>query len=234
MRSQHESLGYAVALTSLSQELLGRFPRAWRSKFCDFTFDERTDLTSRSSAWDSIVLPTASSLMPEEYTTMFPEFFLHLYYNSLPFQKSLRLVWAKSKRARFHTDLLVINRSRGSREISIEKILYAPKASRPWGIHLPTTGSLCGCKSDVRWKLRWTKPKQEYGELFFLYRSSCAHTEIAVAVFVDGLKSIQVDGTLIVVQHYDTHLGGFPLDRHDRFRIKAAVRVSFPTNRGFY
>lgn len=173
-----------------------------------------------------MVLPTASAIQPEEYASIFPELFVQLYYNSAPLKSSLLRVWAKSKRARFHTDLLVMDQVPGKGEISIQKWTYAPEASRPWGIDLPDPASFCSCTGN-NWRSRWKRignpPKPRFGECFYRYRSGCKHSDVAVAIFVEGLKAIPVDGTQIVIQGYDHGQKTFPLDRSGAFKIAAAV-----------
>lgn len=160
---------------------------------------------------------------------MMPELFVQLYYNSAPFKKALLQVWAKSKRARVHTDLLVIDGPRDAKLKSIQKCIFAPENSRPWGIYLPTTHSLCGCRDyKSRWKLRYMNISGKYGECFYCYRATCGHSDIALAVFTQGLKQLEIDGTHIVVKHYNASSRCFPMDGHDYYKIKAAVRVPFP------
>lgn len=166
---------------------------------------------------------------------MMPELFVQLYYNSTPFKKALLQVWAKSKRARFHTDLLVIDGPRDGAHQSIQKWIFAPEKSRPWGIDLPAANTLCGCPAiQAGWKSRYQNNSGKYGEYFHCFTSRCGHSEIAVAVFTEGQKQVDIGGTHVVMHDFDVSKNRFPMNGHDYYKIRAAVSVSFSSRRLFY
>lgn len=135
-------------------------------------------------------------------------------------------MWVKSKRARFHTDLLVIDGLSEPSELSVRKYSFAPVTSRPWGIDLPSVSSFCRCgENDPThcWKYLYRNRKATYGERFFCFRSSCGHSDVALAVFVEGTQEMEIDGTHVVLQDYNESLTCFPLDGGGRVKINAAV-----------
>lgn len=180
--------------------------------------------------WDSLVLPAASAVMPEEYASMLPEVFFQIYYNGATLKSSLLRVWASSKRARAHTDLLVIDGIHNETGITVKKYCYSPVASRPWGVDLPPPRTFCNCATivqDPRWRKLQYNDDARFEEYFACYRSACKHVSLRVAVFAKGLQSIQVRGTQVVLQEFISDMGRFPLDSYDHFTIRPTV-VRFP------
>ncbi|KAG8732398.1 hypothetical protein FRC10_000947, partial [Ceratobasidium sp. 414] len=175
--------------------------------------------------WASIVLPTAPSVIPEEYASMFPEMFMQLYYNTAPLKSALVKTWSRSTRSREHTDLLVIEYPGDPAKRTIQKFCYAPASSRPWGVDTPLARSFCNCvenDSEVRWVRRRGFRGTKFGEYFGTLHSSCKHTVLYVAVFAKDFRQVQISGTAIVVQPYSEQLKCFPLDSHERFRFEVA------------
>jgi hypothetical protein len=174
-----------------------------------------------------MVLPTASSVLPEEYASILPELFCQLYYNCLPLTSSLLRVWATSKRARAHSDLLVINRACKVQEFSVLKLCYAPYASRPWSLDLPLAQSFCNCRggssNEPRWNRTHIKESTANREHFACYRSSCLHTDLQIAVFAEGFTMKEVNGTTVVLQKYNQRTRMFPLDTRNAYKIKVTL-----------
>ncbi|KAG9101960.1 hypothetical protein FS749_001009 [Ceratobasidium sp. UAMH 11750] len=179
------------------------------------------------SKWDSIILPTASSVTPEEYACFFPELFMQLYYNTSPLKTALLNTWSKSNRARTHSDLLVIEHPSDPTKRTVHKYSYAPSASRPWGIDTPLACSFCNCQEDDS-QLTWVRSRERrsrakvFGEYFTTLHSSCKHTVLYLAVFAKDFKLIRISGTKVAVQVYSEELRCFPLDNHERFLFKVA------------
>ncbi|KAG8718791.1 hypothetical protein FRC08_004352 [Ceratobasidium sp. 394] len=187
------------------------------------------------SHWDSMVLPGASSVMPEEFGCMLPEVFLQLYYNSRTPRSSIVGVWSKSKRCRFHSDLVIIDHAKDPAARSVQKYTFAPRYSRPWGVSLPVARSFCKCgqsNSEITWKRRSKSDKTKFGESFAVMVSSCKHFILYLAVFVGDLETIDMSGTVIVAQRYDDDRGYFPLDSYDRFKIKVTLAPNVILHRG--
>ena len=174
-----------------------------------------------------MVLPAASSVSPEEYGSILPELFTQLYYNGLPLRSSLLRVWARSKRARVHTDLFVIDRIAPAARPLVQKYMYAPESSRPWGIDLPVSYSFCACskENNSRWKKIFWAPKLKFGEQLVCYRSECGHVDLRIAIFTkDVTKCLrQASGTFVLLQDYSRDLCCFPFDGYDRFQMKISL-----------
>ncbi|KAG9080276.1 hypothetical protein FRC06_006841 [Ceratobasidium sp. 370] len=181
----------------------------------------------KSTAWGSIVLPSAAVVSAEDYASIFPEMFVKFYYNSLPLKTSLLGVWSKSKEVREHTNLLVIENPGNERTRTISKYTYAPLSSRPWGLDLPVARSFCMCSprdGDVYWKrISHQTPKAgkqskrpAFGEHFVIMQTSCKHARLYIAVFHEGFETLDIGGTTIVRQEFDLSLGAFPLDMRSR------------------
>ncbi|KAG9082862.1 hypothetical protein FS749_006510, partial [Ceratobasidium sp. UAMH 11750] len=178
-----------------------------------------------STKWESIVLPTGSSITPEEYACMFPELFTQLYYKSAPLKSALLTTWSRSHRAREHTGLLLIDKTGDPRTCTVQKYSYAPTSSRPWGVDTPFPESFCNCSNDnqaIKWVRPKRSPKPAFGEYFATLHSSCKHSVLYLAVFAKDFRLVKIGGTTVVVQSYCEELRGFPLDSHERFRFQVA------------
>jgi hypothetical protein len=154
---------------------------------------------------------------------MLPELFVQVYYYSLPLRSSLLRVWATSKRARKHTDVLLFERSKEDGNVSLQKFCNAAEGSRPWGVDLPVARSFCNCvDSDdkCRWKRTHTEKPQKFKEHFACFRSTCHHTDLQLAVFAEGFTVREINGTHIVVQDFDWSMGRFPLDDRRAYSMK--------------
>jgi hypothetical protein len=139
------------------------------------TYDSRTRCLS-------LVLPTVHSLMPSEYTHIFGEVFLNLYYFGADLRATLYRVWGKSPEARHHTGLLVMDRQTTSGMLAITKLMHAPRTRQPYGVCLPETSSVCGCTDgEPKWVF---KTEKSHGrEIIFIYLSSCCRVELQVGIY---------------------------------------------------
>ncbi|CUA74691.1 hypothetical protein RSOLAG22IIIB_05658 [Rhizoctonia solani] len=162
--------------------------------------------------WDSIVLPTASSLVLKNYAAIFPELFVHLYYFGSPLRSSLLRTWAKSEEARQHTGLLLMDRPTGRNQpFAVSKFEHAP-TSRPFGVDLPMVPSICGCwdKHPHHWSPRHTS--EAFGERFLFYTSSCCSLELHVAIYTDRRIVFEAHGTTIMEEKWDPGAESFSFD----------------------
>ncbi|CAE6434939.1 unnamed protein product [Rhizoctonia solani] len=162
--------------------------------------------------WESIVLPTALSLLVKNYVSIFPELFVNLYYFGLPLRSSLLRTWAKSEEAREHTGFLVMERAAGrNKPFGVSKFEHAPN-SRPFGIDLPMAPSVCGCwdKSPHHWSLRHSS--NAFGERFSFYISSCCSLELHVAIYTDRRTVFNAHGTMIMEEKWDPASERFSFD----------------------
>ncbi|KAG8725123.1 hypothetical protein FRC09_008135 [Ceratobasidium sp. 395] len=177
-----------------------------------------------SDHWSSLLLPTTPALVPEEWASMFPMLFTQLYYRSAPFKSAVTSTWARSNRARIHTDLLIIENPGSPSTRTVQKYCYAPAASRPWGVDMPDVRYRCGCPDSepCKWTRRETSGKPQFQEYFATLVSLCKREVLYVAVFKQGFKLVQIAGTSVVVQPYSEELQGFPLDQRDRVQFRAA------------
>lgn len=178
--------------------------------------------------WDSLVLPTADSVIPSLYSTMLPDLFVHLYYNGTAFKSTLTRIWAKCRPVRLHTGLLVMERRSRGAKLEVERFLFAPKDSRPLGVELPTPRSLCGC---------WDRPGQwvgvyshaKFSEHFSFLRSTCCRIELLVAIFLGPRHAIHIHGTTIAVETWDMETGAFPFNRFRMVAMRASVSSDLST-----
>lgn len=172
--------------------------------------------------WDSLLLPTAVSVLPGNYVPMLPRLFLQLYYNGFGFQSSLLQVWAKAQQVRVHTGLLTMERSRCRTQLELKQFMFAPENSRPLGVSLPHTPTLCGCQDlSSRWKPVYRRDK--FGEQFIFLRSSCCQTELYVAIFRAHCQTLKRHGTTIAVEVWDEDAGCFPFDWSRLVKMTASV-----------
>ncbi|KAG9128203.1 hypothetical protein FRC07_003134, partial [Ceratobasidium sp. 392] len=150
--------------------------------------------------WQSLVLPATPSLYPEEYACVLPQMFVQMYYIGSSLHSALVRVWATSKRARLHTDLLIFDNRKQNLGVLVEKYTYGSKASRPWGVDLPTPDSLCACANDEKADVKWNRQEGV----------SFAHGEYFRAINVLSAAGVQV-----VKEAFDYKRNEFPLDMED-------------------
>lgn len=185
--------------------------------------------------WNSILLPTASSLLPGDYACVLPELFVELYYFASPFRSSVLRVWAKSAVTRIHTGLLIMERSdRLTEGLHVSRFEHAPTNTRPIGVDLPDVTSLCACSklgnNDAKWKCHHSS--DAYGEGFYFFRSSCCRLELHVAIYKDRRCIRRAHDIIFVEEEWDWDLQRFTFDSSDMVCMKASVgfwRASFIT-----
>ncbi|EUC54397.1 hypothetical protein RSOL_045870, partial [Rhizoctonia solani AG-3 Rhs1AP] len=174
-----------------------------------------------NSHWDSVMLPTSSSLLPEELAVIFPELFGQIYYNGAPLKTALVRVWATSQRARAHTDILLIEDLRS--QPSIKKYRYGSLSSRPYGVDLPAPWSFCHCANtgdSPKWKRKAWSSKLLHNEFLMRYRTSCGHAHLDLAIFVGTAHIRKAAGVQVVVEDFDHLTGMFPLDSPHSIAMK--------------
>lgn len=132
----------------------------------------------------SLVLPSAPSFLPCNYTHILPELFINLYYIGAPLRVSLYKVWGMSEEARRHAGLLSIERNAQELSFSVTHLMYSPRTSRPLGVDLPIVTTVCGRNWDPA-KGFWIFSKEcpNGKESIFTYKSSCCGLMLHVAVF---------------------------------------------------
>ncbi|KAG9120966.1 hypothetical protein FRC07_003281 [Ceratobasidium sp. 392] len=57
--------------------------------------------------WDSLLLPAATALYPQEVGSILPALFVHLFYMGTPLSSALKRTWLSSERAQHHTNWIV-------------------------------------------------------------------------------------------------------------------------------
>ncbi|KAG8682301.1 hypothetical protein FRC09_016865 [Ceratobasidium sp. 395] len=171
----------------------------------------------------SMVLPTTSSLLIHEWARILPELFVNLYYFGAGLENSLLRIWGKSTGVRKHTGILLMERAGRGSEFNVKKYMHSPPASRPYGVELPVSNSICGCRSDSKW--RYKTEIQNRLEVVFVYRSSCCEVELQVAIHATHRRRIKMYDTTITEEfwHYATQSFLFTE------RENVAMRV-FPPN----
>ncbi|KDN47378.1 hypothetical protein RSAG8_03518, partial [Rhizoctonia solani AG-8 WAC10335] len=173
----------------------------------------------KNSNWQSIVLPTASTV---------------LYYNGTSLQSAVVRVWGTSKRARYHTDVLLIQNNAGN--LRVEKFRYGSQGSRPFGVDLPNPTIYCACsRSSDRpsnWKRKDGKIGENLGEYVVRYKTSCGCAHLDVAVYNGGFKIRNVAEVQLITQEYDFELCRFPLDSSDAITMKLRLIKGAPDERG--
>jgi hypothetical protein len=153
---------------------------------------------------------------------MLPELFVHMYYFGAPLQSALLRVWAKSRQLRVHTGLLIIQRPRRGEEVEAIRLTYAPDSSKPMGMDLPMTASVCGCwDKESRWQA--VHRHHRHGEDFQYLRSTCCGTELHIAVFNEHRRRIHVHGTTVYVERWDAHSSRFPFDTSRMVAMRVSV-----------
>jgi hypothetical protein len=173
--------------------------------------------------WESIVLPTSSSVVLKNYVGIFPELFVHLYYFGSPLRSSLLRTWAKSEEARQHTGFLVMERPNGrNKPLVVSKFEHAP-TYRPFGFDLPMVPSLCGCwdKHPHHWSLRHSS--SAFGEQFSFYISSCCSMELHIAIYTDRRTVFDAHGTTIMEEKWDPVSERFSFDPMTMVCMKISV-----------
>ncbi|KDN34380.1 hypothetical protein RSAG8_12528, partial [Rhizoctonia solani AG-8 WAC10335] len=183
-----------------------------------------------NSHWDSVMLPTASSLLPEEISTIFPELFGHIYYNGVPLTTAVVRVWAASQRARVHTDILLIEGLRG--QPTVKKYRYGSLASRPYGVDLPAPWSFCKCAQDgntPKWKRKDGKIARLHDEFLVRYKTTCNHAHIDLAIFTGNAYIREAAGAQVVIEDFDHQSRTFPLDTPDSIAMKPFLRAKGET-----
>jgi hypothetical protein len=185
------------------------------------------DIFKYRSGWDSIILPTASSVLPEEIGTIFPELFAQIYYNSIPLESAVVRVWAASKRARVHTDILMIYELRT--QPIVRKYRYGSLSSRPYGIDLPAPWSFCSCaraNTAVSWELKHHYPVR-HGERLMRYKTSCKHAHLDVVIFPGEAKIRSSVGVQVIAEEFDFQQQIFPLDSPESVTMRPRLVSTF-------
>jgi hypothetical protein len=154
---------------------------------------------------------------------MLPEVLVDLYYYGSPLKSTLLRIWAKSKRVRIHTGLLVMERSQQRDRLVITKYEYCSDNSRPCGVDLPMTESLCGCwGKGGSWKHIYSKIK--FGERFLYLRSTCCQTELHLAIFLGPRRVVQIHGAHVAIEDWDYDQGRFTFDPARMVVMRVSVR----------
>jgi hypothetical protein len=178
--------------------------------------------TRHSRAYLSFLLPSVHALVPCDYTSMLPELFVHLYYFGSPFRSLLLEVWANSENTRSHTGLVLIDRKHRDSSLEVNKFLYSPSNTRPLGIDLPLTVTLCGCEiPDARWKLKATREGQK--EQISIFLSTCCKTELQVAIYPGLCRILKMHGTTVTVEPWDSVAGNFQFTEVDMVAMRVVV-----------
>jgi hypothetical protein len=149
---------------------------------------------------------------------------VHLYYFGSSLRSSLLRTWAKSPEAREHTGFIIMDRERWSNtSFKVSKLEYAPQTSRPYGVELPMIPSLCGCwtKAPHRWKERHRS--RAFGEEFYFYTSSCCLIELHIAIYNDRRVMLNVHGTRVMEEPWDSCAERFTFDPARMICIKISV-----------
>lgn len=156
---------------------------------------------------------------------MLPETMVNLYYYGAPLRSTLLRIWAKSKRVRIHTGLLVMERFEQADCLALTKYDYSSDNSCPWGVDLPMTASLCGCwGKQGSWK--HVHSKIEFGERFLFLRSTCCRMELHIAIFLGSRRIVQVHGAHVAVEDWDPDRCSFTFDPSRMVVMRVSVRES--------
>ncbi|KAG9083459.1 hypothetical protein FRC06_004524 [Ceratobasidium sp. 370] len=175
--------------------------------------------TLTSSRVLSLVLPTCGAILPCDYAHMLPELFLNIYYFGTDLRPSLYKVWGKSEEVRTHTGLLAIDRKTRETSFSITKLLHSERASRPLGVQLPDSSSICGCWSGQEgWIYRKEFPNGR--ESIFTYQSECCGVEIHVAVFPSRRRTIKKNDTTFTEEDWNPDTLAFDFKESTMVRMK--------------
>jgi hypothetical protein len=172
----------------------------------------------------SLVLPTAPSLLPCDYTHILPELFVNLYYFGAPLRPTLYKVWGKSEEVMTHTGLLTIDRNAQEAPFTITHLIYAPRISRPLGVQLPIATTICGCNcapADGSWIFQ-----QEYQngrESIFSYRSSCCRVVLHVAIFPGRRRMVNRNDMTFVEEDWNPETRSLDFKESTMVRMKVYV-----------
>ncbi|QRW17493.1 hypothetical protein RhiXN_02415 [Rhizoctonia solani] len=183
--------------------------------------------------WDSLVLPTASLVLPEEFAVMFPELFVQIFYNGITLKSALLWVWATSKRSRTHSNILLMDNLRV--DPTVKKLCYGSLSGRPFGVDLPLPWSLCTCarsNASVSWVPKLRKAIFSHNEYLMRYRTTCKHTHLDLAVFTGEAEIRTPAGVQVVIEKFDFHRLTFPLDSQDSVCMRPHSTVEDTNSHG--
>ncbi|KAG8734409.1 hypothetical protein FRC11_014255 [Ceratobasidium sp. 423] len=167
----------------------------------------------------SLVMPSTCSLLPCEYLTIFPEIFVNLYYLGASLDTSLYRTWGKSKAARTHTGMIIMDRPNGEPNMSVRMVLYAPVISRPLGVPLPVVAAICGCPEDgAEWVYKTELSNAP--EVIFIYRSKCCRLELQVGIYPDQRRQIKQHEVLFMVEQWNRGKGRFSFNESQNVCMK--------------
>ncbi|KAG8720298.1 hypothetical protein FRC09_009791 [Ceratobasidium sp. 395] len=152
----------------------------------------------------SMVLPTSCALLVHEWARILPELFVNLYYFGVGLENSVLRIWGKSTGVRKHTGILLMERPGRGYSFNVKKYMHSPTSSRPYGVELPDVTTICGCRSDAKW--RYKTEIQNRLEVVFVFRSTCCGVELQVAIHPTHRRRIKMYDTTMTEEfwHYAT------------------------------
>ncbi|GAB1523775.1 hypothetical protein RhiTH_006925 [Rhizoctonia solani] len=173
------------------------------------------------TAFTSIVLPSTCSLLMCEYLYMMPEIFVNLYYFGAGLDRTLFGVWGRSKEARIHTGLVIMDRAEQKLPLNVRQVQYAPIALRPLGVQLPVARAICGCSENLQTDWAFKKQLPNGPEIIFIYRSRCCGMELQVGIFPGSRKQLVYHEVTFMSKVWDTNkrLFGFHPSRNVRMKL---------------
>ncbi|CUA72103.1 adenosinetriphosphatase [Rhizoctonia solani] len=173
--------------------------------------------------FDSLVLPNTCSLLLCEYVHIFPEIFINLFYFGAGLERTLHRTWGKSKEARTHTGLIIMDRARRDSDMKVQLISYAPVISCPLGVPLPLAKTVCGCP-EANWSFK--KELQHPPEVIFIYRTKCCQIELQVGIHPDQRRQTKEYEVSLVVEAWNRGKGRFTFNELKNVQMKLLPRNS--------
>ncbi|KDN38058.1 hypothetical protein RSAG8_09743, partial [Rhizoctonia solani AG-8 WAC10335] len=159
-----------------------------------------------------------------DYVPLFPELFVNIYYFGAALEPSLLRIWAKSKEFRSHTGLITMDRPDLQSDMMVKLFLYAPVASRPFGVQLPLVHTVCGCQVG---KSEWVFKKEKGNEIekAYFYISSCCGVQLEARIHPDQRREITNYQVRYIVEPWDIKKRCFTFNMSDNVGMEVQLEA---------